>query len=599
MTAIRSWLWVGSLVLALADGRASGQELGTLKIDTNPAGALIRLERVDKAPLDYRPARSPLSVSVRDGDYRVTAEWKGVSRRVSRRVVVVGGLDQSVVIALPPGVTPAGQPPPIASRETGGALRVESRPSGARALVHREGGAASERPMFEGITPLRTGPLAPGRYRVTVTVDGHRPAVGHVEVKAGAEALFAPALVAEAPWPWAWAGVAAGVLVFLIIVGWLLRSALRRRPGATSLRCPRAACQQLFHQHELVYVCLNPGCPVLQTGRHQPHRFTVDAPSRPVRCEHCGGFLFDLLCPRCHNPLPRGFRRLGRSHVIAVIGATGSGKTTFITALIENLRNRSVENPLPFELGFSFADDDSRELHETRLHEFRTNGAVEKTKHGMPQPLIVNLDVEGRGETIRIVFYDVAGETFNDDDAVARDGRYVANASGVILLVPADRQRPASPGATFHPPSDSAPPDDILNRAYDLLVEGNGTRRQLDVPLAIVISKADQLEAASRPEFTPARLGEYLSAHDDQKVIKACRAVLDQPFLSLGNLPPLAGPRFRRVGYFNTSIVVKLNGAAHEMYPTRVEQPFVWVLRTLGMLPASSWWSTLRSEAGL
>jgi len=66
-----------------------------------------------------------------------------------------------------------------------GALAVESRPTGAAVVVN---GKPS------GTTPLTISDLAPGEYRVTMTMEGYRPFATTVRVVAGERARAAARL---------------------------------------------------------------------------------------------------------------------------------------------------------------------------------------------------------------------------------------------------------------------------------------------------------------------------------------------------------------------------------------------------------------------
>lgn len=194
------------------------------------------------------------------------------------------------------------------------------------------------------------------------------------------------------------------------------------------------------------------------------------------------------VCPHCHNPLPRGY---GRNEVkfISVIGVTGSGKTVYISQLLQNM---------PYYT-FRLANMASQTLDD-RVDNFLNNNPVRKdtplpdsTMAGrLAQPMTYDIVKSGnKHETI--VIYDIAGENCTDATEMQRYGDFVMHSHGIILLIsPKQIGFPEDYGdqnADEDNTKDAAPPITVLNTIYNTIVAEN--RGLCEIPLAVCISKSD------------------------------------------------------------------------------------------------------------
>ncbi|MBK8565935.1 MAG: hypothetical protein IPN76_21990 [Saprospiraceae bacterium] len=85
-----------------------------------------------------------------------------------------------------------------------------------------------------------------------------------------------------------------------------------------------------------------------------------------VLCDRCKAPSRKKVCPHCHNELPTYFHKAD-SHIISVIGARGSGKTHYITVLINELLKKGYKldiSTIPQDVGEDRTQVTSRRYQE-------------------------------------------------------------------------------------------------------------------------------------------------------------------------------------------------------------------------------------------
>lgn len=174
-------------------------KIGRLLVRSTPSGASVAVDGV---------ARGVTPLALRDldlGPREITVSRLGYESEERRIVLSKARPSRSVEVRLSASAadgrsgvaTPtarSGAPRPATPGSLGnpavttGALAVESRPTGAAVIVN---GKAS------GTTPLMINALPPGEYRVTMTLEGHRPFATTVRVVAGERARAAARLTEQ------------------------------------------------------------------------------------------------------------------------------------------------------------------------------------------------------------------------------------------------------------------------------------------------------------------------------------------------------------------------------------------------------------------
>ncbi len=226
--------------------------------------------------------------------------------------------------------------------------------------------------------------------------------------------------------------------------------------GEKRIVCPH--CWHEFYAGNMLYISQHPeltGDPVVPEGqlRFIPKHFTKNGLALDAKGMECP----DMACPRCHLRIPQIVADLN-TLFFSVVGAPASGKSYFITTMINSLRHH-----LPERFGISFVDADpinNVEInnYENRLFLSDTPDelvALEKTQMtggmydniiwenrevNLPKPFIYQLRKfdyqENRQKNFGVVFYDNAGEHFQpgNEDFNNPGTQHLALSDGIVFL---------------------------------------------------------------------------------------------------------------------------------------------------------------------
>jgi TonB family protein len=146
---------------------------GVIRVESEPAGGRVSLD-------DEAKGEAPLEIAdVGFGSHEVRVELPGYVDQVRQVTLDAGRPREDVAVTL-------SRPAPAARAPARGTADFSSTPPGATVTV---GGRRL------GTTPLRGVALDPGRHRVEMSLDGHEPWSGTVDVEAGRGARAAATLV--------------------------------------------------------------------------------------------------------------------------------------------------------------------------------------------------------------------------------------------------------------------------------------------------------------------------------------------------------------------------------------------------------------------
>jgi len=280
------------------------------------------------------------------------------------------------------------------------------------------------------------------------------------------------------------------------------------------------------------------------------------------------------LCRGCQKPLVLSAVGELAERPISVVGGPSSGKTVFLRQSIRGLRERLAAWP-----GGSVAlGSEVQERQLVRDLALLDEGqVVAKTSGDVIEAFGLAVRIPQRLRCL-LYLYDAPGEHFL---TVERFGRKQAlrHVAGLVLLVDpfslpalADHSRRRSPG--LHPSeSPFHQVVDVLVAGVDLMLVRRPTD-VCDVPLAIVLSKADTLPSEDFPF-----LADLVSRPSLNGSLPArCRQALDR--LGGGNSLRALEQKFSRVGYFACSALGRLPDLhrRHAFQPVGVLEPWLWLL---------------------
>ena len=326
-----------------------------------------------------------------------------------------------------------------------------------------------------------------------------------------------------------------------------------------------------------------------------------------VRCDNCNYPSRKRICPKCHNELPTLFHQ-AESHIISIIGARDSGKTHYITVLINELLQKGHHldiQTIPQDVG-----EDRAQITSKRYLEFYKKPLLgRKEQLGQTQknakdlyPLVYQISSGqkqfGKTKALYLVFYDTAGENFTDKEELKKLANYVINSSGIIFLldtfrIPHLNQVLTKKGLTITNVDNTF--RDIFGQLHQLL-EQYGVLKlgaKCNIPMAVTFSKIDEviknnLLEDDIQEFTIRRESAYLrtklySGQEIEEVNNDMRALLSQ--WNEGGFVAEVERSFSKTAYFGVSALgsTPVNGQLRQdVNPHRVMDPLLWILDNLG-----------------
>lgn len=321
-----------------------------------------------------------------------------------------------------------------------------------------------------------------------------------------------------------------------------------------------------------------------------------------AKCPECGEESFKVICPHCHNLLPRQMVKK-RGLIISIVGARSSGKTNYITVLINELM-RNCNNL--GELGIlpsPVADRPENTTQERYINDFynilyrkgQCPQATDVTDARSRVPLIYEVTQKGR-DSIFLVFYDTAGENFNTLSSIEKEVKFLQKSDATIFVmdtfnIPAVHDRLS---ADYKLPELRSP-----SQFYEIFAtvrgffEEHNAREQFKKPLAMVFTKIDAI-LLSPDKFSDSMptdmsmernssflsgdgvdLSEFESIHDGMTA--ALTAWGQGPFITNVNNV------YSRYRFFGISALgsTPVNNMVRNLKPYRVLDPLVWILSEL------------------
>lgn len=316
-------------------------------------------------------------------------------------------------------------------------------------------------------------------------------------------------------------------------------------------------------------------------------------------CDGCPGMpLSQRACPFCHTPIRNSM--IDKENLqLAIVGTRNSGKTVFITMLMDYLRLKMgnvYENPMvPMEA--AEGDRITRVINQMKQGEMPQNTTIDDVKPRLYQ--------YGVGNKLKVLtIFDGAGEKFSDETLEAALMRYVTYASGLILLfdptvIPEVRKELIpSHGGTGE--ITNATMEDVLKgiqltyETYNQL-NGNALNKlfkrssKLSIPVAVVFSKFDlmfeyfnQGDAVvnKSPNMNPNT--RRFDEADAEMVDKEVRHWLKQ--VGDNGLIKSIDECFSNVRFFGVSSLGCSPGKNSSYSPHRIADPILWLMHCKGLI---------------
>lgn len=375
--------------------------------------------------------------------------------------------------------------------------------------------------------------------------------------------------------------------------------------------CPY--CFEMINTRDICFRCINQNpsdCPLEEDKAYSNYRKESARPMHRVikhdlpfykkmpthaLCPKCNTKTTKIICPNCHNDLPHTTGR-AKEYMVALIGAKEAGKSIYIAVLI-NALSQYIGQKLDASLTAlndetikRYRDEFYKPLYEDKEIIKGTISATADVKAPLMYRFSIakkNIIEKQKQAVISLVFFDTAGEDLDSSEIMRGEIKYIANASGIILLldplqIPAVRNRLPEDANL---PNLYTEPEVLVTRVINLIREDHKipATEKIKIPIALAFSKIDAL----RPILPPDSALNRASPHDDKFDIDDCELVSSemqaylQEWVGPG-LNTIMEHNFQDFAYFGLSAL----GAAPDsigkltevVSSFRIGDPFLWLL---------------------
>jgi hypothetical protein len=385
------------------------------------------------------------------------------------------------------------------------------------------------------------------------------------------------------------------------------------------------ACPYCYHKidaRRLSYQCNGRGSPgksgctpapdpdrEREVGNNEPGRTVFPPPPRRpfapshAECPKCGSRTGNRVCSCCHTPMSANFGAAA-SPLIAMVGATGTGKTVYLNVLAHELKN-GIRRRFDADVRMPNARQTTvnlEQLYETSNMFAQTAQAA--STGGRREPVVFEWrqqhSVAGipRLRTTFLSFYDTAGEDLTRQDT-AHELAYLGAADALVLLldpfmIPQARNQISLPREAIRSQESTV---DVVNRVTEALRIAHGVKshKTIKIPVAIAFAKIDAFFDVLGPDHPltqrpAAGAPPVYDETDGQRIHEYVRALLDD--WKADDIDAHLRFNYSKFRYFAVSSLGaqpdyrQQSVDARGLHPFRVDEPLLWLLSLLGVIPS-------------
>lgn len=375
----------------------------------------------------------------------------------------------------------------------------------------------------------------------------------------------------------------------------------RSAADTVPFRCKRPACPQ---EPDLVYARGQGLAQAIPMGHViQPPKASFFGKLRmqtSVRCDKCNVETRVRICPNCHFELSYD-AGLIEQRIIAIIGGRATGKTHYIATLGQQLETVVGQN-FHFAL-MKIGEHTQRRWYQDFYLPLYERGELlgatqsAEVNAAVKAPLIFRLTMDGRA--LNLSFFDTAGEDMTTLDRMSVQARYITEADGIIFLLDplqADDVRRRLPNVNLPTRDPNAAPDNVVTALRQLFEREKGLKPTVKIktPVAFALSKADTLLTLDEVD-SGSKLRTNSTHHGSVNMpdmIAVNTEVENYVQAWLGNnFIEIVRAGFDDYGYFTVSALgaqpTRDGRLSHTVDPLRVEDPFLWLLAKLNLVPVT------------
>lgn len=389
-------------------------------------------------------------------------------------------------------------------------------------------------------------------------------------------------------------------------------------PLPSQIACPY--CYHKIDGKRLWYQCNGRGSPGLAGCKpvnddDRKRETGIDEPARPVfkfsgrrglswpaqaECSACKSRTGNRVCPCCHTTLSANFGA-SASPLIAMVGATGTGKTMYLNVLAHELKN-GLRRRFDADVRMSQASSSIslEQIYQQSVLSAQTVAAV----GGRRPPVVFEWrqqhSVAGlmhRLRTTFLSFYDTAGEDLTNQNS-AHDLAYLGAADALILLldpfmIPHAREQISLPDEAVRSRESTV---DVVNRVTEALRVSHSVkaRGRVKIPVAVAFAKIDAFFDVLGPDHPLARRpdGQAPPVYDEtagQAVHENVRSLLFD--WQADDIDAHLRFNYENFRYFAVSSLGSQPDYQGQIIdprgiqPFRVDEPLLWLLSLIGVIP--------------
>lgn len=305
--------------------------------------------------------------------------------------------------------------------------------------------------------------------------------------------------------------------------------------------------------------------------------------------------------PICGRLLPFNIEYVEDNITIAVIGDSYSGKSHFIAAAIQQLKERRVPPELGL-VGFSPSASGIEERYKNDYFDplFKRNEPLQLTpsaKRPLDDPLIYEMSIAGR--RINLLIYDASGEDIAQIDIRVQNKPHILNARAMIFLadpwsIPgfvdqlAHHLRPDPKLLTGRMAAD------VLSNVIGVFKRASGHVRDthFSLPVAVALSKSDLIPylitKSGNPLYPVLASTQYPSLLNRNES-NGIHGVVRQLLLEVGEYSLVSLEQtIERINFSAitaTGAAQDSQGKYPQVVPHRCLDPLFWTLRELEIVP--------------
>lgn len=382
--------------------------------------------------------------------------------------------------------------------------------------------------------------------------------------------------------------------------------------------CPY--CFEKFENTEVEFRCSNPGCKkekdeklskfweprtqitgkaIKSSGGFLGLKFSVP---ESAKCADCGRESYLMICPKCHNRIPKEMVK-NKGYIISIIGAKSSGKTNYITTLINELFRQgrflgnigTIAANVAEKPEYNTQQRYEKDFFDTLYRKGKCPESTDVIDERNKIPLIYELR-QKKGKSIYLVFYDTAGENFNDPNNIGPNVKFLNESDAVIFLFDTFAIPYVHDKLGIKTPID-LPYNGIIANVLSYFTNFTSTEisnAHFSKPMALVFSKIDAVlsneEQFADTSFSDLSMennssfisGNGVSLSEFQSISDSLKTVLSE--WNETNFVDTISNTYKNAKFFGISSLGGQPDSSNnikKVKPYRVLDPLVWILSEL------------------